>query len=172
MVEDFWRSYLLLIRDLQAKYPRDNHAIMKQCMEFSQRAFQRFEAIAALMPPDQGTAFARIIQEEDNVCSNEHHFQPDALYRRLNLNLRALGSKRDQDAGYRKLGLDPAAIDAAIASGDDVAGARAATAVMARMESQPPPAAPRRQRQGIGEMAFRTAVRATIWELIASLFRR
>jgi hypothetical protein len=28
------------------------------------------------------------------------------------------------------------------------------------------------QRQGIGEMAVRTAVRATIWELIFSLFRR
>jgi hypothetical protein len=30
----------------------------------------------------------------------------------------------------------------------------------------------RYQRQGIGEMAVRTAVRAAIWELIVSLFRR
>jgi len=172
MVEDFWRSYLLLIRDLQAKYPHDHHAIVNQCMEYSQRAFQRFEAIAALMPPERGAAFGQMIQEEDTICSKEHHFNPDALYRRLSLNIRALGSKRDQDAGYRRLGLDPAAIDAAIASGDCVAGARAGTAIMARMGSQPPQAAPRRQRQGIGEMAVRTAVRATIWELIASLFRR
>jgi hypothetical protein len=168
MVEDFWRSFILFMRDLQAKYPRASLSeLQNECMEFSRRAWSRFEGIAALMPPEQGKAFMQIIDEEDAICSKEHHFHPEALYRRLNLSIRA-GSKRDQDAAYRRLGLDPAAIDAAIASGD---ATQAGADVMARMQSQPQRAAPTYRRQGIGEMAVRTAVRATVWEVIRSLFR-
>jgi hypothetical protein len=169
MVEDFWRSFILFMRDLQAKYPRASRSEfpMNECMEFSRHAWSRFEAIAALMPPEQGKAFMQMIDEEDDICSKEHHFRPEALYRRLNLSIRA-GNKRDQDAAYRRLGLDPAAIDAAIASGD---ATRAGADVMARMQSQPQRAAPTHRRQGIGEMAVRTAVRATVWEVIRSLFR-
>jgi hypothetical protein len=55
--------------------------------------------------------------------------------------------QRDPDASYRRLGL--------------------------QFTSTPRVQQPiRYQRQGIGEMAVRTAVRATIWELIFSLFRR
>ena len=124
MVEDFWRSYILFMRALQAKYPRSSISdLTSQCMAFSERNYwQRFEAIAARMPPEKGTAFLEMVTEEDAICAKEHHFRPDALFRRLNLNIRA-GNKRDQDAGYRRLGLDPVAIDAAIASGDDAARA-------------------------------------------------
>jgi hypothetical protein len=39
MVEDFWRSYVPFIRDLQAKYPRTSPCdLQNECMEFSQRA--------------------------------------------------------------------------------------------------------------------------------------
>jgi hypothetical protein len=55
--------------------------------------------------------------------------------------------QRDPDASYRRLGLQ-----------------------MTSTPHIPPPI--RYQRQGIGELAVRTAVRATIWELIFSLFRR
>jgi hypothetical protein len=56
--------------------------------------------------------------------------------------------QRDPDALYRRLSL--------------------------RLTSTPPdpPDPPRSQRQGIGEMVVRTAVRATVWELVDSLFRR
>jgi hypothetical protein len=173
MVEDFWRSYILLIRDLQTQYPRTNTSVLTtQCMAFSKRSWERFEAIAALMPREQGKAFMDMINEEDAICAKKHHFHPDALYRRLNLNIRSRGSKRAQDAGYRRLGLDPVAIDAAITSGDDTARVGAGAAVLARMKSQAQPAVLPRRRQGLSEMAVRTAVRATIWQIIASLFRR
>jgi hypothetical protein len=55
-------------------------------------------------------------------------------------------NQRNKDAFYRRLGLNFTS------------------------ERGPPPIA--YHRQGIGEMAVRTAVRATIWELIFSLFRR
>ena len=55
--------------------------------------------------------------------------------------------QRDPDASYRRLGLQPTS-----------------TPQVEQTTTY--------QRQGIGEMAVRTAVRATIWELIFSLFRR
>jgi hypothetical protein len=169
MVEDFWRSFILFMRDLQAKHRGASlPELQNECMEFSRRAWSKFEAIAALMPPEQGKAFMKMIDEEDAICSKEHHFRPETLYRRLNVSIQA-GNKRDQDAAYRRLGLDPAAIDAAVASGDYT---RVATDVRVQMQLQPQQAAPTYRRQGIGEMADRSAVRATIWELIFSVFRR
>lgn len=171
MVEDFWRSFILLMRDLQARYPPASPSeIYNECMELERRAWSRFAAIAALMPPEQGKAFMQMIEEEDTICSKEHHFRREALYRRLNVSIRA-GNKRDQDAAYRRLGLDPAAIDAAIAAGDATGAGVDVVDVMAGMQSQPQRAAPTYRRQGIGEMAVRTAVRATVWEVIRSLFR-
>jgi hypothetical protein len=174
MVEDFWRSYILFMRDLQAKYPRASVSeITSRCMAFSERNYwRRFEAISARMSPEKALGFLAMVSEEDAICAKEHHFRPDALYRRLNLNIQNRGSKREQDAAYRRLGLDPAAIDAAIASGDDTARVGAGAAVLARMEAQAQPTVPPRRRQGLSEMAVRTAVRATIWQIIASLFRR
>jgi hypothetical protein len=164
MVEDYNRSLILFIRDLQAKYPRASpFDLQNECMAFTRRAWRRFEAIAALMPAEQGKAFMQIIHEEDSICSQEHHFHPDRFYRRLQLSARP-SNKREQDRFYRKFGIDPAAVDAFVASPD------AAQAPPIPIRSQP--AAPTYHRQGIGEMAVRTAVRATIWELIFSLFRR
>lgn len=52
---------------------------------------------------------------------------------------------RDPDGLYRRLGLD--------------------------LDSNSQPRMPVSNRQGLGELAVRTAVRATVWELIWSLFR-
>ena len=169
MVEDFWRSFVLFMRDLQERHPRASVPDLQgQCMEFTQQAWRRFEAIAALMSPEQGKAFMQMIDEEDTICTKEHHFHPETFYRRINVTARS-GDKREQDRMYRGLGLDPAAIDAAIASGDSP---RAGAAVMSAVRSQPQPTPPTYRRQGISEMVVRTAIRATIWEIIRSLFRR
>jgi len=169
MVEDFWRSFILFMRDLPAKYPRASFSERQsECAEFTRCAWSRFEAIAALMPLEQGKAFMQMIDEEDDICSKDHHFRPDEFYRRVNVSSPGR-NKRDQDADYRRLGLDPVAIDAAVASGEPT---RAMADMMAQIRSQPQQAAPPYRRQGIGEMAVRTAVRATIWELIFSVFRR
>lgn len=164
LVEDFWRSFILFMRDLQTKYPRATPSdLQNECKKFSRRAWQRFEAIATLMPPEQGKIFMQMIDEEDIICSKEHHFRPDAFYNRLNLSVRA-GTKQEQDRLYQQFGIDPAAVDAFIASGDP------AQAAALRAHPQPVAPAPTHQGQGIGEMAVRTAVRATIWEVIRSLF--
>jgi hypothetical protein len=169
MVEDFWRSFVLFMRDLQERYPRSSpFDLQGECMEFCRQAWLRFEAIAALMPTAQGKIFMQMINEEDAICAQDHHFRPEAFYRRINVTVRA-GNKREQDRMYRRLGLDPAVIDAAIASGDTTA---TGAAVLSAMRSQPQETPPSYRRQGIGEMAVRTAVRATIWEVIRSLFRR
>jgi len=126
MVEDFWRSYILFIRDLREKSPDASPEDFKdECLQFSRRTWARFEAHAALMSPEQGQAFLRVIDEEDSICSQEHHSNPDRFGQRLGLSPRS-----------------------------------------------PQPVGPIYRRQGIGEMAVSTAVRATIWELIRSLFRR
>jgi hypothetical protein len=103
----------------------------------------------------------QMIDEEDTICSKEHHFHPEKFYRRLELSPRP-SNRREQEKLYQRFGLDPAAVDAFIASSD-------ATRALA---ASPHPTAPTHHRQGIGEMAVRTAVRATIWEVIRSLFRR
>ncbi len=160
MVEDFWRSYILFIRDTQQGRPgADPEALKGEFLEFGRRAWERFQAIADLMPPEQGRSFMQMVDEEDTVCSREHHSNPERFYRRLELTPR-VRNRREQQRLYRRLGLEPDAVEH---SSPDVAP----VAVAMRQ-----PMAQTYHRQGIGEMAVRTAVRATIWELIRSLFRR
>ena len=104
-----------------------------------------------------------MVDEEDTICAQEHHFHPDTFYQRLQLTGRP-GSKRQLEKAYRSFGIDPAAVDAFMATPN---GFQAPPTIR-----QPLQAPPSRRRQGIGEMAVRTAVRATIWQLVASLFRR
>src|SRR5258708_23488122 len=98
------------------------------------------------MPPEQGKAFMQMIDEEDAICSKEHHFHPDSFYKRLQLSGRP-GSKREQDRFYRSFGIDPTAVDAFIASPN--------AAQTPPVIKPPPPGPIHQQRQGIGEMAVR-----------------
>jgi hypothetical protein len=95
--------------------------------DFGRQFDERNLATAAPMPPEQAFLFMKTVAEEYDICEEEHQRDPDALYRRLGLNLTSTPPARSA-APYR--------------------------------------------RQGLGELAVRTAVRATIWELIVSLFRR
>jgi hypothetical protein len=97
--------------------------------DFSRRFQERNKATAALMPPEQAKMFMQIIEEEDDICFEEHQ-----------------GSR---DRFYQRLGLSP--------TGDPTMAAHPTVVY---------------HRQGLGEMAVRTAVRATLWELIFSWFRR
>jgi hypothetical protein len=129
LVEDFWRSLVLYDRHLGETQPnlsRDEH--MRLSQDFSRRWQERNQATAATMPPEQARMFLRMIDEEDDICFQEHQRNPDAFYRRLGLNLTSDPKPTRQPVVYH--------------------------------------------RQSFGEMAVRTAVRATIWELIWSLFRR
>jgi hypothetical protein len=156
LVEDFWRSFILFMRDFQTKYPRATPLDLQNVGgEFSRRAWQRFEAIAALMPPEQGKTFMEMIDEEDTICSKEHHFRPDAFYNRLDLSVRE-GNKQEQDRLYQQFGIDPAAVDAFIASGDPTQAAALAAAL--RAQPQPVASASTPQRQGINADAIKTVV--------------
>ena len=164
MIEDFWRSYVLFMRDLQVTHPRASlEDLQGQCLEFSRRQWQQFEAMAASMAPEQARDFMEMIDEEDILCSQEHHFHPERFCNRLGLSQPAnIPSAGERDTFYRRHGLDPDAVHAFIAS----------------QNAMPTPTAllrapaPAYRRQGLSELAFRTALRATIWESIRSLFRR
>ena len=131
-VEDFWRSLLLRSRQHGEAHPKmDRDEAWRLSQELAGNLSRRFEehnqAAAATMPPDEAQAFLEMIDEEDSICFEEHQRDPDALYRRLCINL----------------------------------------------SSNPQPtAAVAYRRQGLGRLAVRTAVRATVWESIWSLFRR
>lgn len=128
LVEDFWRSLVLYGRHLGETQPnlsRDEYMRLSQA--FSRRSHERNQATAATMPPEQAQIFLQMIDEEDDICFQEHQHNRDAFYHRLGLNLTS-DPKPTQTFVYR--------------------------------------------RQSLGEMAVRTAVRATIWELIWSVFRR
>jgi hypothetical protein len=129
LVEDFWRSLVLYGRHLGETQPnlsRDEY--MRLSEDFSRRRRERNQATATTMPPEQARIFLQMIEEEDDICFQEHQRNPDAFYRCLGLNLTSDPKPTRQPVVYH--------------------------------------------RQSIGEMAVRTAVRATIWELIWSLFRR
>jgi len=127
MVEDFWRSLVLYGRHLGETRPNiSNEEAARLVLDFSRRFQEQNQATAVSMPPDRARVFLETIDQEDDICFEEHQRNKDAFYRRLDLNFTS--------------------------------------------ERAPLPIA--YHRQGIGEMAVRTAVRATIWELIFSLFRR
>jgi hypothetical protein len=125
MVEDAFRSQMLFQQNYINAHPHSTRQESQDAgNEFFQRWAQRIDAIADLMPPEQGAAFRDMVGEEYGFLTQELERNPQALGQRLG-----------------------------------VAMGRSAPQVVYR-------------RQGIGEMAVRTAVRATIWELIWSLFRR
>jgi hypothetical protein len=128
VVEDHWRSVVLFWRDVGATQPiisRDEFA--RLTVERLRQFNERNETTAALMQPKQAATFQKMIEEEDTLCFEEHQRDPDALYRRLGLNLTSNPQPQGRVTYHR---------------------------------------------QGLGELAVRTAVRATVWELIWSLFRR
>ena len=126
LVEDFWRSLILVGRNMgQSNATRES--ANATALDLSQRFRERNEATAALMPSKQAAAFLKMIEVEDRICFEEHQRDPDALYRRLTLQLTSTPSV---------------------------------------------PPRTNNSRQGIGEIIVKTAVRATVWELVDSLFRR
>ena len=125
MVEDFWRSQLLYHRNLIDTQPNLTPEQSQEAVfQFVRRFFDRIEATAALMPPEQAETFNEMVQEEYLYLGREF--------------------ERDRNATLQRFGIGFTS----------------------------PPSQAVYHRQGIGEMAVRTAVRATIWELIFSLFRR
>jgi hypothetical protein len=124
LVEDFWRSLLLFGKHLGETQPNaDPESFKAAGIDMSKRFWERIEATAALMPPEQAEMFKKIVEEEDQICFEEEQRNYDGFCKRLGLNV-------------------------------------------------PSVSAPVYHRQGLGELAVRTAVRASIWELIFSIFRR
>jgi len=123
MVEDFCRSQYLYQQNIVGTQPHlTPEQSQSEGLAFAQRFFDRVEATAVLMSPEQGDDFRKMVDEEYGFLIKEIERNPTAALQRLGINMR-----------------------------------------------YPPPVY---HRQGIGEMAVRTAVRTTIWELIFSLFRR
>ncbi len=126
-VEEFWRELIAFGRQVGRTNPnisREGYALL--AAERSRKFTERNEALAEQMMPDRGDAFLAMIEEEDNVCFEQHQTDPNAFYRRLSLKLTA-ETKAPNRGDY--------------------------------------------QREGLGELAVRTAVRATVWQLVRSLFR-
>lgn len=124
LVEDFWRSLMLFGRHLgETQSNADPESFKAQGIEMSKRFWERIDATAALMPPEQARMFKKIVEEEDQICFEDEQRDYDGFCKRLGLNF-------------------------------------------------PPVPAPVYHRQGLGELAIRAAVRASIWELIFSIFRR
>jgi hypothetical protein len=125
MVEDIFRSQLLYHQNLLDTQPHLTPTQSRADVEsYVQRLFDRAEATASLMRPEQAADFRKMFEEEYSYLVREFD--------------------RDSDGILRRFGI---------------------------VVNRPAPQ-PTYHRQGIGEMAVRTAVRATIWELIWSLFRR
>jgi hypothetical protein len=74
MVEDFWRSFL---------------AVVRQNQQISRETILRFEerirAMAALMSPEQSEVFLQTADEEREILYNEYWRSPEALKHRLGL---------------------------------------------------------------------------------------
>jgi hypothetical protein len=126
LVEDFWRSLMLLGQHLGAQPNANPDSIRAAGIDLSKRFWERIDATAALMPREQAEMFKKVVEEEDQICFEDEQRDYDGFCKRLGLNITSL----------------------------------------------PAPSPTFYHRQGLGELAVRTAVRATIWELIFSLFRR
>jgi hypothetical protein len=125
MVEDIFRSQMLFHQNLLDTQPHLTAAqTQEETFQYVQRLFERADATADLMSPEQAASFRAMVNEEYTYLL--HEFKKNSL------------------GTAQRFGI-----------------------VLNRT-----PPAPVYHRQGIGEMAVRTAVRATIWEMIFSLFRR
>jgi hypothetical protein len=125
MLEDGFQSQLLFQKNYIDTHPRSSRQeSIAAGQDFFRRWTERIDATAALMPPEQKSAFMEVVEEEFDFLEQVAERDPNAFSQRLGVNM----GKANSQPVYRG--------------------------------------------QGLGELAVRTAVRATIWELIWSLFRR
>jgi hypothetical protein len=125
MVEDTFRSQMLFHQNLLDTQPYLTPVqTQEETFQYVQRLFERADATADLMTPEQAASFRTMVNEEYTYLMHEFQKNPGGTAQRFGI-------------------------------------------VLNRAPPQPV-----YQRQGLGELAVRTAVRATVWELIFSLFRR
>ena len=102
IVEDFWRSLILIGRNL-GQSNTTHESARATALDLSQRFQERNKATAALMPPEQAEIFLKMIDEEDRNCLEEHQRDPDALYRRLTLELTSTPSVPPSISSQRRV---------------------------------------------------------------------
>lgn len=114
LVEEFWRSLLLLGRQAG----RTNPNISREGLTLlSQQRSRKFAAnnrtLAEQMPPDRRDAFLAMIDEEDSICFEEHQTDPNSFYHRLGLNS-AAGSIAPIRAGHQRSSLGELVVHTAV----------------------------------------------------------